>query len=338
MVNFLIHRPIAVIMAFLAILFLGVVTVFKLPVSLMPDIDIPEITVQATYQGIPAREMEKSVISRIRNSLMQVAHLEGIESETRDGYGIVRMKFTHGTDINYAYIECNEKIDDAMNDMPEGINRPRVVKASATDIPVFNLMITQKSEWAEPKKLVELSEFVQSVILKRIEQLPEVAMVDITGTMEPELVISPDAEKLKSIGITDDDILNALKSNSIDIGNLMVRDGYYQYQIKFANYLKSAEDVGNLYIGKNDRLFQLKDLARVEIRPQERRGIFMNRERTGLCLAIIKQSDARMEDLKNEIDKMLTAYRTDYPHLDFEIEKDQTTILTYSLGNLKRFI
>ncbi len=336
MVNFLIHRPIAVIMAFMAILFLGIVTVFKLPVSLMPDIDIPEITVQATYQGIPAREMEKSVINPIRSQLMQVAHLEGIESETRDGYGIVRLKFTHGTDINYAYIECNEKIDDAMNDLPEGFGRPRVVKASATDIPVFNLMITQKSEWADKKKLVELSEFVQSVILKRIEQLPEVAMVDITGTMEPELVISPDPDKLKSIGITDDDIINALKSNSIDIGNLMVRDGYYQYQIKFANYLKDAEDIGNLYIGKNDRLMQLKDLARVEIRPQERRGIFMNREKTGLCLAIIKQSDARMEDLKTEIDKMITTYRTDYPHLNFEIEKDQTTILTYSIGNLKQ--
>lgn len=336
MVNFLIHRPIAVIMAFLAILFLGVVTVFKLPVSLMPNIDIPEITVQATYQGIPAREMENTVTTPIRQQLMQVAHLQDIESETRDGYSMIRMKFTHGTDINYAYIESNEKIDDAMNNLPRGFNRPRVVKASATDIPVFNLMITQKSEWADKEKLVELSEFVQSVILKRIEQLPEVAMVDLTGAMQPELVITPDPEKLKSLGITDQDILNALESNNTNIGNLMVRDGYYQYQIKFANYLKNAEDISNLFIGKNDRLMQLKDLAKVEVRPQERRGIFMNRKKTGLCLAIIKQSDSRIEDLKKELDKMITAYRTDYPHLDFEIEKDQTAILTYSMGNLKQ--
>jgi multidrug efflux pump subunit AcrB len=336
MVNFLIHRPIAVIMAFLAILFLGIVTVFNLPVSLMPDIDIPEITVQATYQGIPAREMENSVSTPIRQQLMQVAHLQDIESETRDGYSIIRLKFTHGTDINYAYIECNEKIDYAMNNLPRGFNRPRVIKASATDIPVFNLMITQKSEWADKQKLVELSEFVQSVILKRIEQLPQVAMVDLTGAIQPELVITPDPEKLKSIGITDQDILNALESNNANIGNLMVRDGYYQYQIKFANYLKDANDISNLYIGKNDRLMQLKDLAKVEIRPQERRGIFMNREKTGLCLAIIKQSDARIADLKKEIDRMVETYRTDYPHLNFEIEKDQTTILTYSMGNLKQ--
>jgi multidrug efflux pump subunit AcrB len=336
MVNFLIHRPIAVIMSFLAILFLGVVTVFKLPVSLMPNIDIPEITVQATYQGIPAREMENTVSTPIRQQLMQVAHLEDIESETRDGYSIIRMKFTHGTDINYAYIESNEKIDDAMNNLPRGFDRPRVVKASATDIPVFNLMITQKSDWADKEKLVELSEFVQSVILKRIEQLPEVAMVDMTGAIQPELIISPDPEKLKSIGITDEDILNALESNNTNIGNLMVRDGYYQYQIKFANYLKDAKDISNIYIGKNDRLMQLKDLAKVEIKPQERRGIFMNRDKTGICLAIIKQSDARIADLKKEIDKMVKTYQADYPLLNFEVEKDQTTILTYSMGNLKQ--
>lgn len=336
MVNFLIHRPIAVLMAFLAILFLGMVTIFKLPVSLMPDIDIPEITVQVTCKGIPSREMENTVITPLRMQLMQVAHLDGIESETRDGYGIIRLKFIHGTDIGYAFIECNEKVDDAMNQLPRGFSRPRVVKASATDIPVFNLMITQKTEWSNPEKLVELSEFVQSVIVRRIEQLPEVAMVDLTGAIEPELIISPDQEKLKSIGITDEDIFDAVESNNTNVGNLLVRDGYYQYQIKFANYLKNAEDIGNIYIGKNDRLMQLKDLARVEIRAQERRGLFMNRDRPGLCLAIIKQSDARIEDLKMEIDKMVSAYRLDYPQMDFEIEKDQTTILTYSIGNLKQ--
>jgi len=336
MVNFLINRPIAVIMTFFAVLFLGVVAVFQLPVSLMPDIDIPEITIQATNQGIPAREMENTVITPIRSQLLQVAHLAGMESETRDGYGVIRMKFTHGTDINYAYIECNEKIDDAMNQLPRGFNRPRVVKASATDIPVFNLMITQKEGWQDEEKLVELSEFVQSVILKRIEQLPEVAMVDLTGALEPELIIYPDPDKLKSIGLTDQDIMNALEANNTNIGNLMVRDGYYQYQIKFANYLKDASDISNLYIGKNDRLMQLKDLARVEVKPAERRGIFMNRQRTGLCLAIIKQSDARMKDLKVEIEKMVNAYRTEYPHLDFELARDQTKILTYSMGNLKQ--
>jgi len=336
MVNFLIKRPIAVIMVFLAILFLGGVTLFQIPVSLMPDIDIPEITVQSTYPGIPAREMENSVVAPLRTTLMQVAHLEDIESETRDGYGIIRLKFRHGTDINYAYIECNEKIDDVMGSLPREVGRPRVVKASATDIPVFNLMITHREASENRQKMVELSEFVRSVIVKRIEQLPEVAMVDITGTVEPELVITPDNEKMRSLGLTDEDIQQALRNNSANIGNLMVRAGYYQYHIQFTNYLKSRDDVAGLYVGSGERMIRLSDVASLEIRPRERRGLFLNRDKTSLCLAIIKQSDARMEDLKTELDQQIQSYRSNYPELDFEIEKDQTTILTYSIGNLRQ--
>ncbi|MBT7094370.1 MAG: efflux RND transporter permease subunit, partial [Bacteroidetes bacterium] len=80
MVKFLINRPVAVIMSFMAILFLGLITATNLPVSLMPDIDIPEITVQVSYPNVPAREIENSVISNIRTRLLQVGHLDNIES------------------------------------------------------------------------------------------------------------------------------------------------------------------------------------------------------------------------------------------------------------------
>lgn len=334
MVNFLIHRPIAVIMSFLAVLFLGLVTLFQLPVSLMPDIDIPEITVQSTSQGTPAREMEHSIIAPLRNQLLQVAHLADIESETRDGYGVIRMKFTHGTDINYAYVECNEKIDDAMNGLPRDLDRPRVVKASATDIPVFNLMISLKEENPDPSRFLETSDFVKSVILRRIEQLPEVAMVDLSGAVESELVIRPDNDKMRSLGLTDQDILSALEGSSASIGNLMVREGYYQYHIQFTNYIRNTEDVANLFVGRGERIVRLHELAELEIKSQERKGIFLNRQKESLCLSIIKQANSRMADLKSSLEQMMETYRQEYPHLEFELEKDQTRILTYSISNL----
>ncbi|MBT4412113.1 MAG: efflux RND transporter permease subunit, partial [Bacteroidetes bacterium] len=207
MVKFLINRPVAVIMSFMAILFLGLITATNLPVSLMPDIDIPEITVQVSYPNVPAREIENSVISNIRTRLLQVGHLDNIESEARDGFGLIRMRFKYGTDINYAYIETNEKIDDAMNSIPKDVDRPRVIKASATDIPVFNLMVSRKASWENQERFLEMSEFVRAVIIKRIEQLPEVAMVDYTGMAYPELAIFPDYDKLRSLNLTSQDLI-----------------------------------------------------------------------------------------------------------------------------------
>ena len=173
-------------MSFLAAIILGVITYFTLPVSLLPDIAIPEITVQISSENTSARQLENTVVKPIRSQLLQVAHLTSIESRTRDGGSIIRMRFSYGTDTDYTFIEVNEKIDAAMNYLPQNTQRPRVIKASATDLPVFNLNLTLKKDIpyqeTDRDKFLELSDFASSVIKRRVEQLPEVAMVDVTGT------------------------------------------------------------------------------------------------------------------------------------------------------------
>ena len=87
MIRFLLQRPIAVLMAFTACFIVGLVTYFTIPVSLLPDIAIPEITVQISGQNTSARELENTVVKPVRLQLMQVAGLRDIHSETRDGAG-----------------------------------------------------------------------------------------------------------------------------------------------------------------------------------------------------------------------------------------------------------
>ena len=91
MIRFLLQRPIAVLMAFMAFFLLGLATYFTLPVSLLPDIAIPEITVQVSGANRSARELENTVVKPVRLQLMQVAGLRDIHSETRDGAAIVRL-------------------------------------------------------------------------------------------------------------------------------------------------------------------------------------------------------------------------------------------------------
>ena len=80
----------------------------------------------------------------LRSQLIQVSTLKDIHSESRDGAGIIRLSFDFGTNTDLAFIEVNEKIDAAMNYLPKDTERPKVIKASATDIPVFYLNLTLK--------------------------------------------------------------------------------------------------------------------------------------------------------------------------------------------------
>ena len=336
MVKFLITRPVAVIMTFLALIMLGIVASGRLPVSLMPHIDIPEITVAVSRPDVSARELENSVVSILRRNLLQVPGLDNIESESRNGSALIRLTFKYGNDINLAFMEVNEKVDGAMNNLPRDLERPRIIKASATDIPVFMLNISLTDKQAGDEKFIELSEFAETVIKKRIEQLPEVGMADITGQIKREIYITPDKNKMMSLGITEEDITQAVRLNNINIGSILVKDGKYLYNLEFSSYLKDLNDVNDIYIKMNNRLLQLKDFAEIGIRQERPRGLYYSNGNRAISLAIIKESTAKMASLESKMKEIIGIFRQDYPQMDFEISQDQTRLLDYSISNLKQ--
>ena len=339
MVKFLLQRPIAVLMAFTACFIVGLVTYFTLPVSLLPDIAIPQITVQVSGEHSSARELENTVVAPVRRQLLQVSGLREIKSETRDGAGVIRMEFEFGVNTDLAFIEVNEKIDAAMNGLPKEVNRPKAIKASATDIPVLYLNMTLKNDRAyketNEQQFLNLCELAENVVKRRIEQLPEVAMADITGVPRRMLQIVPDAEKLAITGITIEDLEDALEANNVEPGSMLVRDGYYEYNIRIATLLRTPEDVENIYIRKGDRLMQLKELAKVAVVGKKEQGLSLADGKRAVTLAIIKQSDENMDAMKAKLKETTDYFASLYPDIEFQVCRNQTELLDYTISNLQ---
>jgi len=342
MLKKLIDRPVTVTMITLVIIVLGLVSMRLLPVSLIPEVDIPYITVQATSADFSAREMDETVLKPLRQQLIQINGLEDIVSEAKDGSGSVRLTFSHGSDISYLFIEVNEKIDRCMSSLPD-IARPKVLKASATDIPAFYLNITgsSSSEFIQEDELFPVSEefsnlsrFAGDVIIKRVEQLPEVAMSDISGTVDEEILILPDQNRLRQVGMTMEEFESCVKGVNISLGSLTIRDGEYRYNVKFDSRASTADDIASIWLKKDDRLLQLKDVAKVITHPAKRTGLVRSDGKDAVCLAVIKQSEAKMSALKKSMNKLMDQFKTDYPSLEFKITRDQTELLEYSISNL----
>ena len=340
MVRFLINRPIAVCMAFLAFFVMGIVTYMNIPVSLLPDIAIPEITVQISGDNASARELENTVTTPVRQQLQQIGKMRDIRTETRDGNAIIRLSFEFGTNTDLAFIEVNEKIDAAMNNIPREISRPRVIKASATDIPVFNLYLTLKDneafETADQTVFLDLCEFAETVIRRRIEQLPQVAMVDMTGLINKQVLITPHFHLLEISGITLADIESALNQHNVEPGSMIVRDGYYEYNIRFSSVLRTLDDIQNIYIQKNDKIFRLKELADVEMVPQKEKGMIIFNGKQAVSLAVIKQADESMGRMEKELNETILHFRDLYPEMDFSISQSQTELLNYTISNIQQ--
>ncbi|MCE2617495.1 efflux RND transporter permease subunit [Phocaeicola oris] len=340
MVKFLLQRPIAVLMAFLAFFIIGLVTYFALPVSLLPNIAIPQITVQVTGDNTSARELENTVVRPVRQQLLQVTGLKEIKSETKDGTGIIHLDFDFGTNTDLAFIEVNEKIDAAMNSLPKDVSRPKAIKASATDIPVFYLNMTLKNdtkyEETNEHEFLNMCELAENIVKRRIEQLPEVAIADITGVPDKQLQLVPNTDMLAETGITIEDIEQTLQDNNVEPGSMLVRDGYYEYNIRISAILHSEDDVKNIYIKKNDRLYQLKDLCDVHIVPLKETGRSLAGGKRAVTLAIIKQSEENMDSMKDQLKETTNYFASLYPNIDFSISRNQTELLDYTISNLQQ--
>lgn len=334
MVKFLIQRPIATTVTCIAFIVMSLVAANMLPVSLLPDIDIPEVIVKLDATGESARQIEERYTTKVRRQLLQVSHVEDMESSSINNQAIIRLKFNYGTDIKYSVIEVNEKIDALMHSMPSSFKRPRVIKTSATDIPVFYLHVNLKDS-TNSTQFMELSEFCEQVIKKRVEQLSEVAMVDISGTEHSEIVLKVDIEKLEHLGIDRTTFSKALETNNYSVGNIKVRNGLYEFNVRYASLLKNRFDIENLNLWINKRLFKLKDLASIQVRPRPGAGVYLANQKKAVAMAVIKKSNARVADLRQKTTELLDNLEKDYPRLEFKIERNQTALLDYSIRNLK---
>lgn len=331
MLNKLLDRPVSVTMILLVFVVLGFVGIGRLPVSLIPDVDIPYVTIQVSAPELSARELNDAVVSPLRQSLVQIAHLKDIRSEARDGSAVMTLSFEEGKDIDYFYIEVNEKVDRAMGSLPR-IDRPKVFKASATDIPAFYINMMLRGEGGEG--FLRMSEFAEDVIAKRIEQLPEVAMVDLSGGADREILVVPDLEALARLGVSLSQFEQSISSANVTLSNLTIRDGEYHYNVKFRSFAASREDIGNVWFKVGDRTLQVKDVASVEEREAPRTGLARSDGKDAIVLAVIKQSEARMSELKRGIAEQLEQFRKDYPQMEFSVSRDQTELLDYSIRNL----
>ena len=342
MIKKLITRPIAATMSVIAIMVMSLVAMGYLPVSLMPAINIPQITVQVAAPGMSVREIDNVLLKPLKNQLSQVAGLKNITAEARADIGTIYMDFEPDCNIDIVFIDVNEKMDRAITSLPKDVERPKVIKASVTDIPAFYLNLSLKNgipgkegELREAGiEFSELGQFARDVISKRIEQLPQTAMVDISGVVTPELLCIPNYAKLTSMGADISLLEQAINNNNVSLGALSIKDGQYRYSIHFDARIISKEDIENIYIKHDGRIYQFKELCEIVQRPAKRSGLVRSKGDPAISMAIIKQNDAKMEDLQQSIATLIDDLEKEHPNIRFELTRDQTKLLTYSIDNL----
>jgi hydrophobic/amphiphilic exporter-1 (mainly G- bacteria), HAE1 family len=159
-----IKRPILVIMIVLAIITLGILGYSKLPVDLMPSVDIPVIIVQSSYLGASTEEIESLLTKPLENALSSVAGLDTMTSTSYEGVSVIVLEFKLDVDVKFAEIDVREKVQTAQQSLPQDATPPAVRRFSMDDTPILRLSIAGNKSQGD---LRDIKLFTRSVSCQR---------------------------------------------------------------------------------------------------------------------------------------------------------------------------
>ncbi|MDH5610756.1 MAG: efflux RND transporter permease subunit, partial [Cyclobacteriaceae bacterium] len=243
MFRFLLHRPVAVGMSFLAIAILGVLAYLNLPVSLMPDASVPRLRVEVAYPEGSPLYIEQSILRPLRSAFQGLYQIERIESISASGTGQLELSFSFGTNMRLAYIEVNEKMDQAMSSLPREVDRPVVKRSESTDIPLARLQLT-----SETYSRQELSDLGRFVVRRRLEQIEGVSLVEMNGGEKRVFRIIPNTVTMATLGISLDKMIQSLVAANTTLNQIKVREGIYEFDITFDNLLADPENLKRVQV------------------------------------------------------------------------------------------
>ncbi|MEO1588808.1 MAG: efflux RND transporter permease subunit, partial [Bacteroidota bacterium] len=248
MVKFLIERPVGVFVAAILLGMAGFLAMSKLPVSLMPEIEIPQVTILVEGEAYASAELEQVVLEPLRQKLLQTRYLADIQSVAQEGKGVIYLTFEFGQSMDYAFLDVNEKVDETMSLLPPDIPRPRVVKSSPDDLPIVLVNVWKKDSEGvgQDESMLELSRFAEEVIKRRLEQSPSIAFVDINGSFYPEIQIVPDIRKIRNLNLDWGVIEQAILNSQRYVGNITIEKNRLRFNLRIGNKLGGVEEIENI--------------------------------------------------------------------------------------------
>lgn len=247
-----IRRPVTIAMFFLTVMVFGWKSYQGLPVSLMPDISYPSLTVRTEYQGAAPEDVEKLVTRRLEEVLSIVSGLVEISSASSPGLSEITMEFTWGTDMNMAVQEVRDRLD--MFQPPKEVTeRPSLLRFDPTLDPVLRVAITGSdfADGAEAQKRAELTairEACERHVKGDLEAENGIAQVSVKGGREQEIQVLVDTERLKGLGLSLENIVTSLAQQNINLSGGRLREGKTEYLVRTLNEFQDVTSIRDTLI------------------------------------------------------------------------------------------
>ena len=237
--RFSIQRPIITTMLFIALAVFGGISYMKLGRSLNPNVTFPIVLVIASYPGASPEEMERLVIKPIEDQLDGIEHLDRVTATAQEGRAVIGVQFKLDTNLDFAAIDVQRRVDTARVFMPTDLDPPTVDKSAGdAQAPILELALSSKTLSG-----TALSDLVDQRIVPDIKHIPDVQSVDARGEVKREFHVNPDPRRLIGTGATLPDVFNAVGANNQNLPGGRLDSAAQETEVSIRSSIVNAQDL-----------------------------------------------------------------------------------------------
>ncbi|MTJ83590.1 MAG: nodulation protein [Telmatospirillum sp.] len=329
-----IARPVATTLLTLGVALAGAIAYFLLPVSPLPQIDIPTISVQASMAGASPETMATSVATPLERHLGQIADVTEMTSTSTVGSTRVTLQFGLNRDIDGAARDVQAAINAARADLPVSLkSNPTYRKINPADAPIMIIALTSSTLTQG-----QLYDSAATVLQQKLSQIEGVGQVNIGGSSLPAVRAEVNPHALFKYGIGLEDLRAALASANANAPKGMIEEGERRYQIYTNDQARKAEQYRNLVVAyRNGAAVRLSDVARVEDSVEDLRNQGLADAKPSVLAVITRQPSANIIDTVERLRAVLPQLKASIPaDIDIAVPMDRTTTIRASLRDVER--
>lgn len=329
--NFSINRPVFTIVTMFLVIILGAVSFFKIPVTLIPELNPPVAVVVTNYPGASSTEVSEKLTKPLEASLSTAPGLKTMQSSSQEGANFILLMFDWSTDIDDVQLDIMQRIDQVQ--VPEGANAPRFMKFDPAQFPVIQLSLRTNVEGTDIRDIAERLE-------TELRRTNGVASVTVSGKLVEEVQVILDQKKLEQQGLVQSDVVQAIQVNNVSMpGEPIETDDGKQLTTRIISSLTTITDIRNVMVGVNPLTgakVKVADVADVALLEAEANSETRANDQQAVLMSVLQESGANTATVstafKESLDKLLE--EDEFKEIEADILFDQGDYVKLAIGNI----
>ena len=336
-----VRRPVATLSAILAVVLLGSVSLSRLPVSLLPDVSLPVLTIRTVYTGAAAPEVSRFVAEPIEEAIGATPGLTELRSVSRNNEVTTTARFEWGTDMRATVLSVRERLDAARSQLPERAERPTLLTSDPGERPIAVLAIRQsQSQAAKDSRaqgggdLRSLARTATEVHARRLEQIEGVSSVAVVGAPDDEIRVELDPEKLRALDLTPEDVAAAIRAENATGAGGTIRKGQFRFSVRALTEFRTPAEILDTPVGKVGAGITLRDVGTVSLGLADPQTLTRLDGTSAIGMVVYKDAGSNTVAVTRRMTDAIAQLEKEFPGVSMTVVAAQADFVVDALSNL----